>query len=119
MAAPTKTAGNPVRTLVILGAVIAALAAWAFIGIALALTFPMWITVNLLGRPDNGVIFASYIGSFLMAGAFLAIGSSISAPPPLSSGRMPRARSAASSFLNSPFRPRTIGASTLMRESCG
>jgi ABC-2 type transport system permease protein len=55
------------------------LAAWAFIGIALALTFPMWITVNYLGRPDNGVILASYIGSFLMAGAFLAIGSSISA----------------------------------------
>jgi ABC-2 type transport system permease protein len=55
------------------------LAAWGFIGIALALTFPMWLTVNYLGRPDNGVIFASYIGSFLMAGAFLAIGSAISA----------------------------------------
>jgi ABC-2 type transport system permease protein len=55
------------------------LAAWAFTGIALALTFPMWITVNYLGSPDNGVIFASYIGSFLMAGAFLAIGSCISA----------------------------------------
>ena len=54
-------------------------AAWAFIGVALLLTFPMWITVNYLGRPDNGVIFASYIGSFLMAGAFLAIGSAISA----------------------------------------
>ena len=49
------------------------LAAWAFIGIALLLTFPIWITVNYLGAPDNGVIFASYIGSFLMAGAFLAI----------------------------------------------
>ncbi len=55
------------------------LAAWAFIGIALVLTFPIWITVNYLGSPDNGVIFASYIGSFLMAGAFLAIGSCISA----------------------------------------
>ena len=55
------------------------LAAWAFAGIALILTFPMWITVNVLGDPDNGVIFASYIGSFLMAGAFLAIGSCISA----------------------------------------
>ena len=39
----------------------------------------MWITVNVLGNPDNGVIFAGYIGSFLMAGAFLAIGSCISA----------------------------------------
>jgi ABC-2 type transport system permease protein len=55
------------------------LAAWAFAGIALALTFPFWITVNYLGSPDNGVILASYIGSFLMAGAFLAIGSCISA----------------------------------------
>ncbi len=55
------------------------LAAWAFTGIALALTFPMWITVNYLGNPDNGVILASYIGSLLMAGAFLAIGSCISA----------------------------------------
>lgn len=55
------------------------LAAWAVIGVALALTFPMWITVNLLGTPDNGVILASYVGSFLTAGAFLAIGSCISA----------------------------------------
>jgi ABC-2 type transport system permease protein len=55
------------------------LAAWAFIGVALILTFPVWITVNYLGAPDNGVIFASYLGSFLMAGAFLAIGSCISA----------------------------------------
>lgn len=54
-------------------------AAWAFIGVALLLTFPMWITVNMLGKPDNGVIFAGYLGSFLMAGAFLAIGSCISA----------------------------------------
>ena len=55
------------------------LAAWAFAGIALALTFPMWITVNVLGNPDNGVILASYVGSLLMAGAFLAIGSCVSA----------------------------------------
>jgi ABC-2 type transport system permease protein len=55
------------------------LAAWAFIGVALVLTWPMWITVNVLGDPDNGVIFAGYLGSFLMAGAFLAIGSCISA----------------------------------------
>jgi ABC-2 type transport system permease protein len=55
------------------------LAAWAFIGIALALTFPLWITVNYLGDPDNGVIFASYFGALLMAGSFLAIGSCISA----------------------------------------
>jgi ABC-2 type transport system permease protein len=55
------------------------LAAWAFCGIALLLTFPMWLTVNYLGTPDNGVILASYIGSWLMAGAFLAIGSAISA----------------------------------------
>ena len=55
------------------------LAAWAFCGLALALTFPMWITVNVLGTPDNGVIFASYMGSLLMAGAYLAISTSISA----------------------------------------
>ena len=55
------------------------LAAWAFIGIALTLTFPLWITVNVLGDPDNGVILASYVGALLMAGAFLAIGSCISA----------------------------------------
>ncbi len=54
-------------------------AAWAFTGVALALTFPMWITVNLLGRPDNGVIVAGYLGSFVMAGAFLAIGACMSA----------------------------------------
>jgi ABC-2 type transport system permease protein len=55
------------------------LAAWAFAGIALALTFPMWITVNYLGSPDNGVILTSYIGSFVMAGAYLAIGAAFSA----------------------------------------
>ena len=55
------------------------LAAWAFIGIALALTFPIWLTVNYLGDPDNGVILASYVGSALMAGAFLAVGACLSA----------------------------------------
>lgn len=55
------------------------LAAWGFIAIALSLTFPMWLTVNYLGDPDNGVILAGYVGSLLMAGAFLAIGACISA----------------------------------------
>jgi len=55
------------------------LAAWAFVGVALVLTFPIWITVAWLGDPDNGAIFAAYVGSFLMAGAFLAIGSCMSA----------------------------------------
>jgi ABC-2 type transport system permease protein len=55
------------------------LAAWCFAGIALILTFPFWITVNFLGHPDNGVILASYIASWLMAGAFLAVGACISA----------------------------------------
>jgi ABC-2 type transport system permease protein len=55
------------------------LAAWAFTGIALVLTFPIWVTVNFLGDPDNGAILAAYVGSFLMAGGFLAIGSCLSA----------------------------------------
>ena len=55
------------------------LAAWIFTGIARGLTFPLWLTVNYLGQPDNGVILASYLGSWLMAGAFLAIGSCASA----------------------------------------
>jgi ABC-2 type transport system permease protein len=55
------------------------LAAWSFAGVALLLTFPMWFLVNYLGEPDNGVILASYIGSWLMAGAFLAIGACMSA----------------------------------------
>ena len=55
------------------------LAAWVFAGIALALTFPMWITVNMLGQPDNGVILAAYIGSWLMAGGFLALSACVSA----------------------------------------
>ncbi|MEE8548913.1 MAG: ABC transporter permease subunit [Alphaproteobacteria bacterium] len=55
------------------------LAAWAFTAIALALTFPLWLTVNYLGTPDNGVILASYIGSLIMAGAYLAVGACFSA----------------------------------------
>ena len=55
------------------------LAAWAFAGIALLLTFPMWLTVNWLGEPDNGVILVSYLGSWVMAGAFIAIGACVSA----------------------------------------
>ena len=75
------------------------LAAWAFAGIALVMTFPMWMTVNYLGKPDNGevmtfpmwmtvnylgkpdngVVLAAYVGSFLMAGGFLAVGSFVSA----------------------------------------
>lgn len=55
------------------------LAAWLFTGVALALTFPIWLTVNFLGDPDNGAILAGYVGSWLMAGGFLAIGSCISA----------------------------------------
>jgi ABC-2 type transport system permease protein len=49
------------------------LASWLFLALALLLTFPVLITVNYLGHPDNGVIFAAYVGSWLMAGAYLAI----------------------------------------------
>jgi ABC-2 type transport system permease protein len=55
------------------------LAAWCFTALALALTFPVWITINYLGDPDNTVIAAGYLGSLLLAGACLAIGSCISA----------------------------------------
>lgn len=55
------------------------LAAWLFTGIALVLTFPMWLTVNYLGEPDNGVIAIGYLGSWLMAGAFIALGACMSA----------------------------------------
>jgi ABC-2 type transport system permease protein len=55
------------------------LAAWIFTAGALALTFPLWITVNFLGHPDNGAILAAYLGSLLLAGGFLAIGSCMSA----------------------------------------
>lgn len=55
------------------------LAAWAFICIAVVLTFPIWLTVNFLGQPDNGVILAGYIGSIVMAASYLAIGACVSA----------------------------------------
>ena len=55
------------------------LAAWVFCGLALLLTFPLAITVNILGEPDNGVILTGYLGCFLVAGAYLAIGAAISA----------------------------------------
>lgn len=55
------------------------LAAWIFTAVALALTFPLWITVNYLGSPDNGVILAAYLGSLMLAAGFLAIGSCMSA----------------------------------------
>lgn len=55
------------------------LAAWLVLGVSLLLTFPLWLTVNYLGNPDNGIILAAYIGSWLMAGAFLAIGICMSA----------------------------------------
>ena len=55
------------------------LAAWAFVALALAGTFPIWLTVNLLGDPDNGIIVAAYLGSLLMAGAYLAVSVCVSA----------------------------------------
>jgi ABC-2 type transport system permease protein len=55
------------------------LAAWLFTILALVLTFPLWITVNFLGSPDNGAILAAYIGSMLLAAGFLSIGSLASA----------------------------------------
>jgi ABC-2 type transport system permease protein len=55
------------------------LAAWLFVALALALTFPLWITVNYLGHPDNGAILAAYLGSLMLAGGFLAVGSCMSA----------------------------------------
>jgi len=55
------------------------LAAWAVLGLSLLLTFPLWLTVNYLGNPDNGIIIAAYFGSWLMAGAFLSVGMCMSA----------------------------------------
>ncbi len=55
------------------------LAAWAFCAIALLLTFPLVLTVNYLGSPDNGVIAAGYVGCLLVAGAYLAVGAAMSA----------------------------------------
>jgi len=55
------------------------LAAWAFCAIALVLTFPIILTVRYLGDPDMGVIWSGYLGALLVAGAFLSIGSAMSA----------------------------------------
>lgn len=55
------------------------IAAWFFLGIALVLTFPMPLTVAYLGNPDGGMIITGYLGSFLMAGGYLAIGCFFSA----------------------------------------
>lgn len=52
---------------------------WLILALALVMTAPLWLTVNYLGKPDNGVILAAYIGSWLMSGAFLAISICISA----------------------------------------
>ena len=63
--------GNGAKAQIVIGALA--------LGLALLLTFPLWLTVNYLGEPDNGVILASYIGSWLMAGGFLALSSCVSA----------------------------------------
>ncbi|KHL69696.1 ABC transporter permease [Pseudomonas flexibilis] len=55
------------------------LAAWVFAGLALLLTFPMVLTVNYLGEPDNGAILTGYLGSWLLAGSYLAVGGCMSA----------------------------------------
>ena len=55
------------------------LASWIFLTLALVMTFPIWITVNYLGDPDDSIIVASYIGSFFLAGAYLSITSMTSA----------------------------------------
>lgn len=58
------------------------LAAWTVAAVALLMTIPLWITVNVLGSPDNAAIFTGYLASMLMAGAYLAIGSAMSALTP-------------------------------------
>jgi ABC-2 type transport system permease protein len=55
------------------------LASWLVLILALALTFPLVITVNYLGHPDNGIIAAGYVGSVLLSGAYLAIAAMTSA----------------------------------------
>ncbi len=55
------------------------LASWIFAIIAILLTFPFWITVNILGNPDNTVIIIGYLGCFILAGAMLAISQTMSA----------------------------------------
>lgn len=58
------------------------LAAWTVAAVSLVLTIPLWITVNILGSPDNAAIFTAYLASLLMAGAYIAIGSAMSALTP-------------------------------------
>ncbi|MGE0740812.1 MAG: ABC transporter permease [Hyphomonadaceae bacterium] len=58
------------------------LAAWTIAAVALVLTLPLWVTVNVLGSPDNAAIFTAYLSSLLMAGAYIAIGSAMSALTP-------------------------------------
>lgn len=58
------------------------LAAWTVAAAALLLTIPLWVTVNVLGSPDNAAIFTAYLASLLMAGAYIAIGSAMSALTP-------------------------------------
>jgi ABC-2 type transport system permease protein len=58
------------------------LAAWTVAAAALLMTIPLWITVNVLGSPDNAAIFTAYLASLLMAGAYIAIGSVMSALTP-------------------------------------
>jgi len=55
------------------------LAAWVFTAIALVFTAPFWATINVLGKPDNGVVLAGYVGSLLVAGGYLAVGGAVSA----------------------------------------
>ncbi|HCA75333.1 MAG TPA: ABC transporter permease [Alteromonas sp.] len=55
------------------------IAAWLVLGLSMALTFPLWLSVDFLGEPDHGIIVAAYIGSWIMAGAFLAISTCMSA----------------------------------------
>ena len=49
------------------------LASWLFLALALALTFPVILTVNYMGDPDNGLIVSGYVGSLLLSGAYLAV----------------------------------------------
>ena len=73
------TSVNCLSALLSAGSLAKFLAAWAVLGLSLLLTFPLWLTVNYLGQPDNGIILAAYIGSWLMSGAYLAIGICMSA----------------------------------------
>jgi len=89
------------------------LAAFAFAGLALVFTMPLWITVNVLGSPDNGVILASYLGAWLMAGAFLAIASCVSALTKKSGARLYRRGDCRLSFRDGGFRSGSGGRAAL------